>query len=98
MDLEAAMYRKELVALLEDHPMTVHEIARLFGVGPRDVVDDLRHIQKSLRHEDVTLHIEPAVCRKCGFVFRGDKIAKPGKCPRCHGTWIREPRISVDTG
>lgn len=89
------MYRKELVALLEDHPMTVVEIARLFGVRPHDVVDDLRHIERSLRHEEARLLIEPAVCRKCGFVFREDKLSKPGKCPQCHGTWIREPQVSV---
>ena len=92
------MYRKDLVALLEDHPMTVGEIARLYGIRPHDVVDDLRHIEKSLRHEEGTLHIEPAVCRKCGFVFRKDKPIKPGKCPQCRGTWIREPQVSVEAG
>jgi len=75
--------------------MTVAGIARRFGVPPAEVLEDLRHIDRTLRHEHARLRIEPAVCRKCGFVFRADRPSKPGKCPRCRGTWISEPEVSI---
>jgi predicted Zn-ribbon and HTH transcriptional regulator len=35
-------------------------------------------------------------CRTCGFTFHGDKLHKPGKCPRCRGTRIRDPLIALE--
>ncbi len=75
--------------------MALADIARLMDLPPRDVEDDLRHLVKSLKHSDYQLIITPALCRKCGFKFNKEKIHKPGKCPRCHGTWINAPMISV---
>jgi len=40
--------------------------------------------------------VEPARCRKRGFRFHSEKLHKPGKCPRCKGTWISEPLIAVE--
>ena len=40
--------------------------------------------------------VERAECRKCGFRFDEDKITKPGKCPECRETWIREPRVGLE--
>lgn len=90
------MYRKGLITLLLNQPMGVAEIARLLDMSPRDVEDDLHHLQKSLHHHaEYTLVVHPAQCRKCGFRFHADKFRKPGKCPQCHETWIDEPRLEV---
>ncbi len=89
------MYRKQLQEMLSDHPMTVSEISRELDVTVSEVASDLQHLSRSLRHESAVLQVEPAHCRKCGFVFHRDKLTKPGKCPRCKGTWIEEPRICV---
>jgi predicted Zn-ribbon and HTH transcriptional regulator len=90
------VYRKGLIGLLQGHPVSVQELARLLGVPPRDVEDDLRHLLKSLHNMPYRAVIEPARCRKCEFVFSKDKLHKPGKCPRCHGTWISDPRIGIE--
>lgn len=89
------MYRKDLVELLLDRPMTLEALAELLQLSPRELEDDLRHLEKSLRHAPYRLEVLPAHCRQCGFHFRADKLRKPGKCPKCKGTWIEPPRVLV---
>lgn len=90
------MYRKGLIDILRQRPMGLHELALLLDAKEREVEEDLLHLEKSLRHEPFALHIEPARCRKCGFTFQRDKLHKPSKCPRCHGSWISEPLLSIE--
>ncbi len=89
------MYRKELIDILLEHPMTLQELSERLDEPAKDVADDLHHLQKSLRHEPYRLEIRPARCRKCGFVFQADKMTKPGKCPQCRGTWIQAPEVVI---
>ncbi len=81
---------------MRDHPATLRELAVMLGQHPKDVEDDVRHLLKSLRNMPYRAEITPARCRKCGFAFQKDKLHKPGKCPRCNGTWITEPMISIE--
>lgn len=89
------MYRKGLINLLLDNPMSVDEIARILDMSPADVEDDLHHLHRSIRHTEYRLVIHRASCKKCGFRFKEDTWHKPGKCPRCHETWIQEPLLEV---
>ena len=91
------VFRKELIPLLLDSPMSVLQIARLVREDPRGIETDLLHLLKSLKHTEYTATIDPARCRKCGFEFDGGKLAKPSKCPECRSTWILEPRIGLRT-
>jgi predicted Zn-ribbon and HTH transcriptional regulator len=90
------MYRKGLITMLQNCPTSVHELALRLGIGQKEVEDDLHHLIKSLRNMPYQAVIEPATCRKCGFVFQSDKLRKPGKCPQCKGSWISEPLISIE--
>ena len=90
------MFRRDLAEILRDRPVSVNELARELEMRPRDLLDDLQHLAKSLHHTGGRLGVEPARCRKCGFTFSTDKLQKPGKCPQCRGTWIREPRVFVE--
>ena len=89
------MFRKSLIPLLLDRPMSLSQIARETGEAPKDVTQALRHLARSLRHTEQELVIDPAECRRCGFEFRSDKFTRPSKCPQCRGTWIAEPLFSV---
>lgn len=89
------MFRRDLIPLLLGRTVTLSELARQVGETPKDVLDALTHLLKSSRHADYELVIEPAECRKCGFEFSTDKLSRPGKCPKCRGTWIFEPRFSA---
>ncbi len=89
------MFRKELVELLKQQTTTASELARRFEVRPKAIEEELEHIRKSVKQEGMMLKITPARCRKCDFIFNRDKISKPGKCPKCKGTWIKEPEFHI---
>lgn len=81
--------------MLLHYPMSIRDIARALELSPRDVEQDIRHLLKSLKQSAYGAVVTPAQCRKCGFTFQDDKLRKPGKCPACHSTWIKEPQIEV---
>ncbi len=89
------MFRKDLIPILLNRPLTVTEISQIVKQKGKDTTEDLEHLLKSLKHSEYAPEIEPAVCRKCGFEFGADKLRKPSKCPKCKGTWITEPRIQL---
>ncbi len=96
MTLEAAMFRKDLLDLLLNNPMSVAQIARLVDESPGRIADDLNHLFRSLKHTEYKAVIEPARCRRCGFEFSEAKVNRPSKCPACHGTWLTEPRVHLE--
>jgi transcriptional regulator len=89
------VFRRDLIPLLLDNPMSLSQIARAVGELPKDVTDALAHLSKSLKHTEYDFVVDPAECRRCGFEFRPDKLNRPSKCPNCKGTWIAEPLFSV---
>jgi predicted Zn-ribbon and HTH transcriptional regulator len=89
------MYCKDLIALILERAWSVAELAELLQEHPNDIESDLEHLLLSLRHEPCRVLRERARCRKCGFEFGTGRLPKPGKCPRCRGTWIEPPRIGL---
>ena len=90
------MFRKDLIETLQIRPITLYELSLLLDTEKRDLEEDLHHLFRSLRGSPLCPVIEPARCRKCGFRFHSEKLHKPGKCPRCKGTWISGPLISAE--
>lgn len=89
--------RHEIIALLERETLSAREISGKVGIPEGEVYGHLRHIQAKRR--ELYLHITPAACRKCGFVFtKGNRLTKPGKCPVCRGELITEPAFSLGRG
>jgi predicted Zn-ribbon and HTH transcriptional regulator len=89
------MFRKDLIPILVQRDWSVAELAELLQAHPKDIESDLDHLLRSLKHEPYDVRIAKPRCRKCGFEFRSNKLHKPGKCPRCHGTWVEPPRIHL---
>ena len=89
------MFRKDLVPMLLEHPMTVNEIARFVEQNGKDTEEDLEHFLLSLKHSGYRAVVAPSACRKCAFEFGPEKLRKPSKCPKCKSTWLTEPRISL---
>ena len=89
------MFRKDLIPLLLDHPLSVTQIARLVAESPKDIEADLQHLLRSLKHTDYVAVVTPAECRKCGLEFATTKLRKPSKCPECQSTWVAEPIIAI---
>src|SRR6266540_5485602 len=85
--------RHEILALLKVRELSAKEISAEVRVSEADVLENLEHIRLMIRKEDAQLHITPASCKKCGFVFvKRDRLTKPGKCPVCRCEQIHEPR------
>ena len=91
----SGIFRKDLVELLLNRPMRLYEIAKPLDLKVREIESHLRHLAKTLKHSEYELVVHPAVCHKCSFAFSPEHLRKPGKCPRCKGTWIAEPLVEV---
>jgi predicted Zn-ribbon and HTH transcriptional regulator len=89
------MFRKDLITVLLDNPLRLSEIARLYDVPIKEVLDDVKHLRKTLKQSAYRLDVTPAECRKCGFVFSTEKLSKPSKCPQCRSTWLEEPVVQI---
>jgi predicted Zn-ribbon and HTH transcriptional regulator len=89
------VFRKDLITLLGDQPRSVSWLARELGLRRGDIEDHLRHALRSAQAAGYDILVVPARCRSCGFTFADDKLSKPGKCPRCRGSRLYEPQISV---
>lgn len=91
------MFRKDLIDILLNRPCTVEELAELMQAKHKDVVDDLRHLLRSLKHQPYAAVIVPPHCKQCGFDrFKPDKLNKPSRCPRCKGSFVAPPRIYLE--
>jgi predicted Zn-ribbon and HTH transcriptional regulator len=89
------MFRRDLIPVLLGQRMNLSELSRTIGEKPKDVIDALKHLAQSSRHGQYELVVTPAECRKCGFEFDPEKFSRPGKCPKCKGTWIYEPLFEM---
>jgi len=88
-------YRRDLLAVLAAGPRTASSLARELGLDRRDIENELRHALRTARTSGHSIAIEPARCKSCGFVFDGDRLTKPSRCPSCKGSRIYEPLISI---
>lgn len=88
------VFRKDLVQMLAT-PRSASSLARELGLRRGEIEEDLAHAIRSARAAGHAVVVEPARCRKCGFVFDDGRLTKPGKCPECRSTWLHEPLISV---
>jgi len=91
--------RQKIIKLLEKRDHSVSELAMLLemrGKGSRKVIlEDLRIIAGIVKREGKVLLIQPAQCKKCGFIFKPE-IKIPGRCPKCRSEWIEEPRFKIE--
>lgn len=88
--------RQQILSLLEGKDMSPKDVSADIRVSEKDIYEHLEHIRRTVNKTGHNFVIIPAVCRKCGFVFRKrDRLTKPGKCPVCRGESIREPLFSI---
>ena len=84
--------RERIAELIMDNPLTPSEIAKIMQMPTKDVLEDLKHIASSQKYGKLV--VMPARCKKCGYVFKPE-IKIPKKCPKCHSTWIEEPKFKI---
>ena len=88
--------RQKIISLLEAKTSSSKEISVEAGVSEKEVYEHLEHIQRTINKREHNFLVTPAVCKKCGFVFRKrDRLKKPGRCPVCRNEVIQEPIFSI---
>jgi predicted Zn-ribbon and HTH transcriptional regulator len=88
--------RQKIISLLEDKTLSAKDISADVRASEKEIYEHLEHIQRTINKSKHNFIVTPAVCKKCGFVFKKrDKLKKPGKCPVCRGELIQEPLFSV---
>jgi predicted Zn-ribbon and HTH transcriptional regulator len=85
--------RQEIVSLLSHESLSARELSEQVGIPEKEVLEHLEHIKIALHGG---LVVDPALCLRCGFLFRKrDRLKGPGRCPVCQGEHIEDPRFSV---
>ena len=83
--------RQQIIDHVSGAPVSIGTLSAELGLPEKQLHVHLESLQKQVR-----LSIAPARCGKCGFVFSGRRrTKKPGKCPKCKGTYIEEPLFSL---
>ncbi|HEV8359451.1 MAG TPA: transcriptional regulator [Candidatus Thermoplasmatota archaeon] len=92
-----ATRRQRILDLLQQRPegWSPLELAEALDADEASVLEDLRHVQRSLKRSGLALLMQPATCRACGWTGTGETPRSPGKCPACRGTWMQPPRFRV---
>lgn len=88
--------RQRVTELLKEDEWTFDALRRELELPVHVLSEDLAHIDKSVRNEGVRLHVEPARCPPCGFVFHDRRrFTPPGRCPKCRNQRLRGPYLTV---
>ncbi|MBW2124061.1 MAG: transcriptional regulator [Deltaproteobacteria bacterium] len=91
--------RQQIIGVLSEKALTARDLSRVLGIREREVYDHLVHIARSLSAQNKSLVTMPYRCLGCGYVFdKRKRLTRPGRCPRCRGERIEEPRFQVETG
>ncbi|HYA04239.1 MAG TPA: transcriptional regulator [Syntrophobacteria bacterium] len=88
--------RQQILEFLSQGTYTAREISQALGIAIKEVYSHLTHIARSAASQKKKLLTIPCSCLSCGHVFRDrTRFTKPGRCPRCRGERIEEPRFRV---
>lgn len=91
-----ATLRTALREALRAGPLTARELSARVRIPEKQVAGHLEHLGRSLRAAGERLHVEPARCLDCGFVFRKrDRLTRPSRCPVCRGERLDAPRFAI---
>lgn len=90
--------RQSLLQLLVERELSFDELRTELAASVRLLEDDLRHVERSLRHGQQRLRVTPAACADCGYEFRGRAprhFHTPSRCPRCRSEHVLDARFRV---
>lgn len=88
--------RGALRAALRAGPRTARELSAQVGIPEKQVAGHLEHLGRSLKAAGQRLHVDPARCLDCGFVFRKrDRLSRPSRCPVCRSEHLDAPRFAI---
>ena len=85
-----------MIILLLENEYSAHDLSMALRIREKEVCDHLTHIRRSVVSQKRKLSIMPAQCLECRYVFRDrGRLSKPGRCPRCKGEHIQDPKYRI---
>jgi predicted Zn-ribbon and HTH transcriptional regulator len=87
---------ERIAAVLRERSATPSGLAREFDTTPDDAVRHVRHLARSLEHDDEQLLVAPPECEDCGFDGFDDPANRPSRCPDCKSESVVEPTFTVE--
>jgi predicted Zn-ribbon and HTH transcriptional regulator len=93
--------RRRLLRWLGEAERDFESLRIALALSPRELDDELRHVERSLRRRGGRLRVKPPECRDCGYAFPGRSARHfhpPGRCPECRGQRITPPRLRIEAG
>jgi len=85
--------RQGIITLLRKDILSARELSSRLHISENEVYEHISHIQKK---KGLKVIINPARCRRCGFVFtKRERPEKPGRCPVCRKEQIEEPLFYI---
>ena len=88
--------REQMIKMLEEHSMSIKEIADVLNLPVKTVTQDLDSVRKTIRSESKQIEVQPAKCKACNYIFIGrTRISDPHKCPKCHSERIEPQNFRI---
>lgn len=88
--------RRQIIDLLTEGERGAREISQILRIREREVYEHLEHIERSVASRKGKLVVNPARCLECSYLFEDRRrLTRPGRCPRCKGEHVADPRYRV---
>ena len=87
--------RERIAAHLREESATPSALAASVETTPASAVRHVRHLARSLEHDDDDLQVAPPACEDCGFDGFDDPANRPSRCPECKSEAVTEPVFRI---
>ncbi len=89
--------RQELLNVLTRNELfSLKELKLKFKMTAQEIKQEVEHIFKTAKNLGYSLHVVPAECSKCKFIFEDRrKVSAPSRCPKCKSERILEPLFKL---
>jgi predicted Zn-ribbon and HTH transcriptional regulator len=88
--------RQQIMDLLSQHALSAIDLSQELRIPEKEVYAHLPHIARSLSAQGKGLVIMPPRCLNCGYEFKHRKrYTRPGRCPKCRGTYLQRPLYEI---
>jgi predicted Zn-ribbon and HTH transcriptional regulator len=91
-----ATTRERMADHLREDAAALGSLANEFDVPVSTATDHVRHLARSLEHDDEQLLVAPPECRDCGFDAFDDPVNRPSRCPACKSESVDEPAFRIE--
>jgi len=87
--------RQRIREYLTDGPRTLRQVSQEIRVSEDEALESLEHIAKD-KGGGTKLHVTPAECHSCGYVFvKRERLKPPSRCPACKSERISHPLYAL---